>query len=151
MKEQVYKIIINKPKEVVWFTLWDDQSFRDWASFIDEGTYIKGEMKEGNEIQFISSVNGYGVTSLVTKLIPNEYVLFKHASDTQNIGTETRDNQWTGGSESYSLIEIEGQTVLTIKSEIPEELIEIFNERLPKALDRIKTLAENIICDSYCQ
>jgi len=143
MKEQVYKIIINKPREVVWFTLWDDQSFRDWASFIDEGTYIKGEMKEGNEIQFISSVNGYGVTSLVTKLIPNEYVLFKHASDTQNIGTETRDNQWTGGSESYSLIEIEGQTVLTIKSEIPEELIEIFNERLPKALQRIKELAEN--------
>jgi len=91
MKELEYQIVINKPKEVVWDTLWDDQSFRDWANNIDEGTYLLGDLVEGNEIQFISSVNGYGVTSLVSKLIPNEYILFKHASDTQNKGTEMRD------------------------------------------------------------
>jgi hypothetical protein len=149
MKELVYKIIINKPKEVVWFTLWDDQSFRDWASIIDEGTYIKCEIKEGNEIQFISSVNGYGVTSVVSKLIPYKYVLFKHASDTQNIGTAIRDNQWSGGSESYSLIEKKGQTVLTINSEIPEELVVLFNVSIPKALRRVKALAENDSFDFY--
>jgi len=137
MKKLQFSIKINSSKEKLWSVLWDDQSFRDWASLIDEGTYIKGEMKEGNEIQFISSVNGYGVTSLVSKLIPNEYVLFKHASDTQNIGTATRDKQWSGGSESYSLIEEKGQTVLTIKSEIPEDLVEIFNTSIPKALERI--------------
>jgi len=142
MKELEYQIIINKPKETVWFTLWNDQSFRDWSNNIDEGTYMLGDLIEGNEIQFISSVNGYGVTSLVSKLIPNEYILFKHASDTQNTGTETRDKQWTGGSESYTLTENDGSTVLIIKSEIPDELVEIFNVSMPKALDRIKYLAE---------
>lgn len=142
MKELEYKIEINKPKETVWFTLWDDQSFRDWSNNIDEGTYMLGDLFEGNEIQFISSVNGYGVTSLVSKLIPNEYILFKHASDTQNTGTETRDKQWTGGSESYTLTENDGSTVLIIKSEIPDELVEIFNVSMPMALDRIKYLAE---------
>ena len=142
MKELEYQIIINKPKEIVWFTLWDDQSFRDWSNNIDEGTYMLGDLIEGNEIQFISSVNGYGVTSLVSKLIPNEYVLFKHASDTQNTGTETRDKQWTGGSESYTLTENNGSTVLIIKSEIPDELVELFNLSMPKALERIKYLSE---------
>lgn len=142
MKELEYQIVINKPKEVVWDTLWDDQSFRDWANNIDEGTYLLGDLVEGNEIQFISSVNGYGVTSLVFKLIPNEYILFKHASDTQNKGTETRDKQWTGGSESYTLIEKDNQTLLIIRSEIPDELVEYFNNALPIVLKRIKYLCE---------
>jgi hypothetical protein len=142
MIELKFEIGINSTKETVWSAIFDDTSFRDWANIIDEGTYMEGEMKEGNEIQFISSVNGYGVTSLVSKLIPYEYVLFKHASDTQMSGATTRDKQWTGGSESYTLIEKEGQTFLTIKSEIPEELVEMFNDRLPRAMKRIKELAE---------
>ena len=142
MKELEYQIVINKPKEVVWDTLWDDQSFRDWANNIDEGTYLLGDLVEGNEVQFISSINGYGVTSLVSKLIPNEYILFKHASDTQNKGTETRDKQWTGGSESYTLIEKDNQTLLIIRSEIPDDLVEYFNNALPTVLNRIKYLCE---------
>ena len=145
MKELVFEININKPKEVVWNILWDDLSFRDWANNIDEGTYLKGDLVEGNEIQFISSVNGYGVTSLVAELIPNQYILFKHAADTQNTGAETRDKQWTGGSESYTLVEENNSTLLTIRSEIPEELVDYFNQAMPIALNRIKELAENTI------
>lgn len=144
MIELQFEIGINTTKETVWSAIFDDTSFRDWANIIDEGTYMVGEMKEGNEIQFISSVNGYGVTSLVSKLIPYEYVLYKHASDTQMSGATTRDKQWTGGSESYTLIEKEGQTFLTIKSEVPEELVDMFNDRLPRAIQRIKELAEEI-------
>lgn len=121
-----FSIRIDQSKEKVWITLWDKQSFRDWANNIDEGTYLKGNLVEGNEIQFISSVNGYGVTSLVAELIPNQYILFKHAADTQNTGAETRDKQWTGGSESYTLVEENNSTLLTIRSEIPEELLTSF-------------------------
>ncbi|MBP8893244.1 MAG: hypothetical protein KBH09_12885, partial [Saprospiraceae bacterium] len=65
MKNMELSIEIHASKDKVWATLWDDATFRDWASLIDEGTYMKGIMKEGNEIQFLSSVNGYGVTSLL--------------------------------------------------------------------------------------
>ena len=90
MKEIQFSIEINASKERVWATLWDDLTFRDWASIIDEGTYIKGEMKEGNEIQFISSINGYGVTSLIEKLKPNEFILFRHNADTKESGLQER-------------------------------------------------------------
>lgn len=142
MKELQFSIEINTSKERVWSTLWADKSFRDWASIIDEGTYMKGEMKEGNEIQFISSVNGYGVTSLIEKLIPNEFVLFRHSADTKDAGQQEREKEWTGGTESYSLTEKNGVTALIVKTDVPQELEEMFNIILPRALERIKTLAE---------
>ncbi|MGB4944268.1 MAG: hypothetical protein WBO75_03910, partial [Trichococcus flocculiformis] len=126
----------------VWATLWDDATFRDWASLIDEGTYMKGIMTEGNEIQFLSSLNGYGVTSLIAKLSPNEYVLFRHNADTKESGQQEREKEWTGGTESYSLSEKNGVTTLIVKIEVPQEQEETFRVRLPEALECIKTLAE---------
>ena len=142
MKELQFSAQINAPKERIWATLWEDATFRDWASIIDEGTYLQGEMKEGNEIQFISSVNGYGVTSLIEKLIQNEYVLIKHSADTQDSGMQEREREWTGGTESYLLTEKNGVTTLLVSTDVPDELEEMFNIRLPRALERIKTLSE---------
>lgn len=142
MKEMQFSVVISASKEKVWVTLWDDATFRDWANMIDEGTYIKGILEEGNEIQFISSVSGYGVTDLIEKLIPNEFVLFRHSADTKESGEQTRENEWTGGAESYSLIEKSGITVLTVKTEVPQELEETMFIRFPRALERVKTLAE---------
>ena len=138
MIEIEFAIEINANKEVVWSTLWEDVTFREWASIIDEGTYMKGVMKEGTEIQFISDVNGYGVTSLIERLNPNEFVLFRHAADTKESGELEREKEWTGGAESYSLTEKDGVTTLIIKTDVPKELEEMFNERLPRALERIK-------------
>lgn len=144
MKEIQFTIEINVSKEIVWTTLWEDKTFRDWANMIDEGTYMKGVMKEGNEIQYISAVNGYGVTSLIEKLNPNEFVLLKHSADTKESGQQERDKEWTGGTESYSLTEKNGVTTLIVKTDVPQELEEIFNIRFPRALERIKILAEKM-------
>lgn len=142
MKQLQFSITIHTPKEKVWKTLWDDKTFRDWANLIDEGTYIKGEIKEGNEIEFISSVNGYGVTSLVEKFTPNKEAIFRHKADTQEAGTKERDKEWTDTAERYTLTEVNGTTALTLKTDVPDEQEETFTERLPKALKRIKELAE---------
>lgn len=143
MKDMQFSIEINTSKERVWATLWDDVTFRDWANIIDEGTYLKGELKEGNEVEFISTVNGYGVTSLIEKLMPDEYVLFRHSADTKENGQQEREKEWTGGAESYTLTEKNGVTTLTVRTDVPQELEEIFNTRIPISLERIKTLAEN--------
>ena len=142
MKRMTFTVTINAPKETVWNTLWDDATFRDWAGMIDEGTYMKGVLKEGSEVQFISSLNGYGVTSLVEKLSPNEFVSFRQMNDTIEYGEHEREKEWTGGIESYSLVEEDGITTLTNETDVPPGLEEIFETRLPKALKRIKKLAE---------
>lgn len=142
MQKMHFSIDIYAPKERVWSTLWEDKTFREWASIIDPETYMVGEMKEGNEVQFISSASGYGVTSFVDKLVPNEFVLLKHSTDTQEDGKREREKEWTGGEESYSLTEKNGTTTLTVIFDVPPELEETFKVSFPKALKRIKMLTE---------
>lgn len=142
MIETEFTTEIRAPREAVWLVLWEEETFKDWASIIDEGTVMKGVLAEGGLVEFISTVNGYGVTSLVKELKPFEYILFHHDADTKDSGEAFRDQEWTGGRESYRLTEDAGITTLTVMTDIPSDLIEIFNERLPQALSRIKTLSE---------
>ena len=139
-----FVVEINATKLVVWDTLWQDETFREWASIIDSGTYMTGELKEGNEVQFISSENGYGVTSLVEKLTPGEFLLLRHSADTQDAGKHERAEEWTGGVESYSLAQKGGTTTLSAEFDLPPELEEYFRVNYPKALDKVKELAEGI-------
>ncbi len=105
---------------------------------------MQGELGEGQEVQFISEPSGFGVTSLVTRLIPNEFVSFKQMQDTKDSGEAVRQEEWTGGEESYSLSEHDGITTLTERTDIPPQLEEIMKERIPKALARIKEIAETV-------
>ncbi len=143
MNEMQFQVEVNAPKEKVWDTLWQDKTFRQWASIIDPGTYMVGELKEGNEVQFISAENGYGVTSLVEEVTVNEHLLLRHHADTQDTGKQEREKEWTGGKESYALTEKDGVTTLVIAFDVPLELEEYFQENYPKALERVKVLAEN--------
>jgi uncharacterized protein YndB with AHSA1/START domain len=142
MKEIQFTIEIDAPKEKVWDTLWQDETLRQWAGIIDPGTYMAGELKEGNEVQFISAENGYGVTSLVEKLTPGEFLLLRHQADTQENGRREREKEWTGGKESYSLAAKDGTTTLTAAFDVPPEMEEYFKASYPKALERVKVLAE---------
>lgn len=142
MNQLQFQVEIHATKQKVWDTLWQDKTFRQWASLIDPGTYMVGELKEGNEVQFISAENGYGVTSLVEKLTPGEFLLLRHQADTQDTGTRDRDDEWTGGTESYRLEEKDGVTTLSITLDAPPGQVEYMQDAYPKALERVKELAE---------
>jgi uncharacterized protein YndB with AHSA1/START domain len=140
-----HSIEISASKEKVWEVLWSDQTLRDWANIIDEGTYMEGQLQEGHEVNFMSGNSGYGVNSRVEKLIPNEFVSFKQVADIKidkDGSIEKRDKQWTGGLDSYELTENHGKTELSNIQDVPDELVEMFKTRIPQALQRIKVLAE---------
>lgn len=138
-----FTIDIHATKQTVWDVLWQDATFREWAGIVDPGTYMKGELKEGGEVQFISAENGYGVTSLVEKLTPGEFLQLRHESDTQDSGTQERAKEWTGGTETYTLAENDGTTTLTVAFGVPLKMVDYFKDAYPKALERVKEQAEN--------
>lgn len=142
MKAMQFEVEINASRERVWSVLWQDETLREWAGLVDPGTYMVGELREGSTVQFISA-EGYGVTSLVSKLIPNEYVLFEHQADTKDKGSDVRDDQWTGGKESYKVTDKGGITTLVMSFDVPDELEQVMRDSYPKALERIKTLSES--------
>lgn len=137
-----FSIKIQATKETVWNTLWQDDTFRKWAGIIDPGTYMTGDLKVGNEVQYISAENGYGVTSLVEKLITGEFLLLRHSADTQDTGKHEREKEWTGGEESYALVEKDGITTLTVAFDVPQKMEEYFKVTYPKALGCLKILSE---------
>lgn len=137
-----FSVEIQATKEVVWNTLWQDKTFREWAGLIDPGTYMVGELKQGSEVQFISAENGYGVTSLVEHITPNEFLLLRHEADTKDTGKQERAKEWTGGTESYTLTQNSDTTTLTVAFDVPAEMEDYFNDAYPKALQKLKELAE---------
>ena len=137
-----FVIEISASAKRVWDILWSDETLRDWAGLVDPGTYMVGRLEEGSTVQF-NSANGYGVTSLVAKLVPNEYILFKHSADTQENGEIGRDDQWTGGREIYKLTEKSDITTLELMLDVPIELEQVMNTSYPKALERVKELSES--------
>ncbi|MEK7599798.1 MAG: hypothetical protein AAB462_02085 [Patescibacteria group bacterium] len=141
MNKMQFVVEINATKQKVWDTLWQDTTFRQWAGIIDPGTYMVGDLQQGNEVQYISA-NGFGVTSLVEKLVVGEFLLLKHRADTQDQGKQERKKEWTGGQESYSLDEKDGTTTLTVAFDVPPELEGYFAINFPKALERVKVLTE---------
>ena len=143
MKQMQFAVTINAPRQKVWDILWQNETLQQWAGIIDPGTYMEGDLKVGNEVQFISAENGYGVTSLVAELTPGEFLLLKHQADTQNSGAQQREKEWTGGEESYLLKENEGATTLTAAFGVPENMEEYFAVHYPKALAKVKELAES--------
>lgn len=142
MEELQFAINIHASKQDIWRVLWSDVTFRLWAGIIDPGTYMVGELEEGHTVQFISSENGYGVTSLVEKVAPNEYLLLRHRADTQSTGLELREEEWTGGSETYLLEEKGDKVHLTVTFDVPSEQKRHFEQTYPLALEKVKELAE---------
>lgn len=142
MKDLQFTVEINAPKQKVWDTLWQDKTLRQWAGIIDPGTYMVGELKAGSEVQFISAENGYGVTSLVKEVVPNQSLLLLHSADTKDTGKQERQKEWTGGEESYLLTEQDSHTTLMVAFGVPEKMEDYFKQNYPKALDKVKQLAE---------
>ncbi len=138
-----FSIDIQTPREKVWEVLWDEDTFRDWTSVFaegSEGAYINSDWVEGGRFEFFESdVGSYGI---IEKLIPNEFISFRHLGELREGKEYPYDRERL---ESYTLNENNGVTTLTLEQDIPEEYKNMFEDATPKAFERIKELAEQEI------
>ena len=142
MATLAFSVNINAPKEKVWDTLWDDQSYRKWTAAFMEGSYAESDWNEGSKIFFLGS-NGDGMVSTIQKKTPPDEMVFKHIGEIKN-GVEEINN-WENATESYFLSETNGTTELAVELKMDDspEFEKYFTETFPKALEIIKQLSEN--------
>lgn len=144
MKQVHFSIQINAPKEKVWSTLLDDKTYREWTSIFNESSYAVGDWSEGSKVLFLSA-DGSGLSSRVFKHVPNEFISIQHLGTIAN-GVEDFDSEetkkWAGSLENYSVSERNGITELLIEMDQAEGYEAFFLETWPKALARVKALAE---------
>lgn len=145
-KRLLFSIDIQAEKSKIWQALWDDSSYRAWASVFYEGSYIVADdWGEGSTVLFLGPDQS-GIYSLIETHIPHTMIQFKHIGNVvkgkeQPIDEETK--KWSGATEMYSLTEEADHNTLTIELDVMDEHVDFMTQKLPMALEKIKELSLN--------
>jgi len=141
MEKLEFSIDINAPKEKVWDVLWNDATYPQWTAVFSEGSRAESDWKEGSKVLFLDG-KGDGMFSKIKTLEKNRSMIFEHLGEIYN-GVE-KPQDWGGATESYFLNETDGVTELEVELFGTEEHKDYFKDIFPKALDKVKELAEKV-------
>ncbi|UOQ55246.1 SRPBCC domain-containing protein [Hymenobacter cellulosivorans] len=144
MKKACFSIMINAPKEKVWNVLWGEQTYGQWASVFSPGSHAQSDWQEGSQVVF-SSANGGSMYSQIAQQTLHEYISFQHlgqVKDGQQQPFDQNNQDWAGATENYTLRQIGNTTELTVEMDVPENHQAYFAETFPRALEKVKELAE---------
>jgi len=142
----LFSIDIKAEESKIWETLWNERSYREWASVFYEGSYaVASDWNEGSTVLFLAPDQS-GIYSIIESHIPNKLIQFKHIGSVlkgkeQPIDDETK--KWSGATEIYKLTEGSDYNTLTIEIDVMDEHLEFMTDKLPKALEKIKWLSLN--------
>lgn len=145
------KIQINAPREKVWDTMLNLETYEQWTKpFNPEGSTYKGSWEQGSEIKFIGanedpSQGESGMYSRIKENRPHEYISIEHVGMIINGQIDTTSDfvkKWVPAFENYSFFEIDGGTEVVVDMDIQEEYKEEFDKMWPEALKILKEICE---------
>jgi uncharacterized protein YndB with AHSA1/START domain len=144
MTRLTYSTTIQAPGDVVWRTMLEDETYRQWTSAFHEGSYAVTDWKPGSKALFLGP-DGSGMVSRVAEHRPNEFLSLEHLGVVKE-GVEDIEGEgvskWAGAREDYTLTEERGSVTLRVDMDTTEEHKKFFEEVWPKALANLKGLSE---------
>ena len=145
MKPMNFSITIMAPKEKVWNTMLQQETYRIWTAEFGEGSYYEGSWEQGKKIRFLGADGSGGMTSVIAENKPYQFISIKHLGIVKNgiDDTESPEAKAWSGYENYTFAERGGSTELKVElSAIPAEFEQYMVDAWPKALARLKSLCE---------
>lgn len=139
MKILTFKTEIKASAQKVWEVLWQPENYTKWASAFQEGTFYKGELKQGNEVLLLTP-EGHGMFSKIETYRHHKELTFLHLGEV--INGEKGEVIYENAFESYHLEEINSGTLLTVKLNCEDNYVDMMNRMFPLALKKIKILVE---------
>ncbi|MBO9673668.1 MAG: SRPBCC domain-containing protein [Sphingobacteriaceae bacterium] len=139
MEKIKFKSTINASTEKVWDVLFGVESYPKWTAVFAEGSKVDTDWKKGSKALFHDG-KGDGMVAIIKESIPNQYLSIKHIGEIKD-GKETL-HDWGESLENYTLEDKDGKTELTIDMDITEDWKAYFEKTWPKALEKVKELAE---------
>ncbi len=146
-----FSILIDAPKQKVWDTMLEDNTYRQWTSEFAKGSCYEGNWEKGSEIRFIAPGEGgksEGMYSRIKENIPNEFISIEHLGIIVGGVVDTTSDQvrkWAPSLENYTFISLGNQTELRIEMEVEPEYKKMFEDMWPRALQALKKLSEKIM------
>lgn len=146
MEKLAFTTTIHAPREKVWNTMLKKDTYQEWTAAFQEGSTYEGTWEEGSEIKFIGpSEEGSvsGMYAVIAANRPYEFVSIKHLGELK--GEEK--NPWPvaegqEGYENYTFKDVDGGTEILVELMVPAEWKDMFSEMWPKALAKLKKIAE---------
>ena len=123
MTKLKYSTSINAPKEIVWRTMLEDETYRKWTSAFQEGSYAVTDWKPGSKALFLAP-DGSGMVSRIAEHRPNEFLSLEHQGIVKNGVEDTTSaevKKWAGARENYTLREDAGRVTLTIEMDTADD------------------------------
>jgi uncharacterized protein YndB with AHSA1/START domain len=150
MQKLHYSISINAPIKKVWDTMLQDETYRQWTSAFNAGSYFKGNWENGSKMVFLGpdpeTGKEGGMVSRIAENRPYEFISIEHIGiihDGVEDTTGEEAKKWTPAFENYTFTEKDGVTTLDIEMDSLEENAEMFDEMWPKGLQKLKEVAES--------
>jgi hypothetical protein len=144
-----FSIVINAPKEKVWKTMLEDKTYRIWTEAFNPGSYYKGDWSKGSKILFLGPDPETGKEGgMVSRIAENkiyEFISIEHLGIVKDGVEDTTSEyamKWAPAFENYTFKEKHGKTEVLVEMDINEEYKEMFESMWPKALKKLKDLAE---------
>ncbi|MEQ8581573.1 MAG: SRPBCC domain-containing protein [Marinoscillum sp.] len=124
------------------------ETYNQWTSEFNPTSTYEGSWEKGSKIYFIGTdENGKkgGMIAEIADNIPSQFISIRHYGilDGEKEITEGADvEKWAGGLENYSFHESDGTTTVTVEVDVTEDYLDDFSAMWPKALNKLKELAE---------
>lgn len=146
MEKITFSIVINAPREKVWSTMLEKETYQKWTTAFHEGSTYEGNWEKGSEMLFVGPSEDGGVGgmyALVVENRPHEFVSVQHLGEIS--GGEKKP--WPAlegqeGYENYTFRDVDGGTEVVVDLTIPSEWKGMFSEMWPKALEALKAITE---------
>ena len=147
MEKMTFSVHIHASREKIWSILFEDASYRKWTAVFTEGSHaIADNWQQGAKVQFLDAEKN-GILSSIVESKPGERLAIRHLGEIRNGVEDTSSKnalRWSGITEDYVLTATGNSVDLTVKMEgpIPGEFTDYFLKVWPKALRKVKELAE---------
>jgi hypothetical protein len=149
MQQIRFSTLINAPREKVWHTALDDATYREWTTaFNEHGSWYEGDWNEGSKILFLGPDKDGKIGGMVSRIHtsrPHEFVSIEHLGMIQDGVEDTTSDavkQWAPSFENYTFNTRDGGTEMIVEMDINDEYREVFEQMWPRALQKLKALAE---------
>jgi uncharacterized protein YndB with AHSA1/START domain len=140
-----YQIEVAVPRERVWDVMLSDTTYRDWTSVFSPGSHYVGGWETGDEIRFLGEGGQEGMASRIAESLRPETVRIEHVGVVKDGVVDTTSEQarkWAPSIEEYTFHATPEGTRLEVVMDVDEGYVDFFNDRWPKALARLKEIAE---------
>ena len=138
---------IDAPREKVWQVLFSNDTYPDWTAFFCEGSHAVTDWQKGSKVWFLDK-NQSGMMAEIEESKSPEFMSFATLGAVKN-GVEDLESEEAqmckGGHENYYLADKNGGTELRVTLEgleMPAEMSGFLLDAWPKAMEKIKSLAE---------